>query len=140
MVRRHPHDVARKALRSLGLGLPETATHSPWPEHLDLVVKGKTFVFLNVDGQPFRASFKLPESQEKALEMPFVSPTGYGLSKSGWVSVRLEDGDDVPTELFKEWLMESFVAQAPKKLIQSLEQPLKVAKTTAKKKAARKSP
>lgn len=118
---RHAHDKVRKALRSLGLSFPEAVTSSPWPEHLDLVVRGKTFAFLNIDGQPLRTSLKLPMSQLQALELPFASPAGYGLAKSGWVAIQIPDGDDVPFELLSGFLGESYRAQAPKSLLKKLD-------------------
>lgn len=119
---RHAHDKARKALRALGLSWPEAATSSPWPEHLDLVVKGKTFAFLNIDGQALRTSLKLPKSQAKALELPFATPAAYGLGKSGWVAIQIQDDDDVPVELLASWLLESYRAQAPKSLLKRLDE------------------
>ena len=55
-----------------------------------------------------------------ALLLPFTVPTGYGLGKSGWVTAKLADGEDAPVELFKEWIDESYRAQAPKRLVASL--------------------
>jgi hypothetical protein len=52
--------------------------------------------------------------------LPFASPTGYGLGKSGWVSAEFSDGQTPPKELLKEWIDESYRAQAPKKLVATL--------------------
>ena len=53
--------------------------------------------------------------------LPFTEPTGYGLGKSGWVTAKFDDTPPLP--LLKEWLDESYRAQAPKKLQAMLEQP-----------------
>ena len=45
----------------------------------------------------------------------FAEPTGYGLGKAGWVSARFEPGDDVPVDLLKQWIDESYAAVAPKR-------------------------
>ena len=45
-----------------------------------------------------------------------MEPTGYGLGRSGWVTARFGPGDDVPLDLIRRWLVESYRAVAPKKL------------------------
>ena len=53
--------------------------------------------------------------------LPFAKPTGYGLGKSGWVTATFAAGDEPPVEMFKAWIDESYRAQAPKKLVKSLD-------------------
>jgi predicted DNA-binding protein (MmcQ/YjbR family) len=108
-------DPAVAELRAFGLTYPGAHTKSPWPGHLDLAVNDKTFAYLSVAGEPFKLSCKLPHSVEEALSLPFVTPTPYGLGKSGWVTAQLPDGP-VPVEMFKSWIDESYRAQAPKRL------------------------
>jgi hypothetical protein len=114
-------DAALKELRAFGLAFPGTHTKSPWPGHLDLAVKDKTFAYLSLEGQPLGISCKLPRSAEAALMLPFAKPTGYGLGKSGWVSAEIPLGDQPPVALFKEWIEESYRAQAPKSLVKQLD-------------------
>jgi hypothetical protein len=113
-------DSILKELRAFGLAYPEAHTKSPWPGHLDLAVKDKTFAYLSIEGEPFGISCKLPFSKDAALMLPFCEPTGYGLGKSGWVSAKFGPGEIPPVDLFKEWIDESYRAQAPKKLVASL--------------------
>jgi predicted DNA-binding protein (MmcQ/YjbR family) len=113
-------DALLKELRAFGLAYPGTHTKSPWPGHLDLAVNDKTFAYLSTEGEPFGISCKLPHSGAAALMLPFTKPTGYGLGKSGWVSASLPDGPLPPIEMFKEWIDESYRAQAPKKLVKNL--------------------
>lgn len=115
------HDAILARLRAFGLRYPGAHTKSPWPEHLDLAVKDKTFAFLPVEGQPFSISCKLPSSSSIALLLPFAKPTPYGLGKSGWVSASFGPGEDVPVEMLEEWIDESYRAVAPKKLVGELE-------------------
>ena len=68
-----------------------------------------------------RVSCKLPHTAATALMLPFASPTPYALGNSGWVTAQFEPGDDVPIALLKEWIDESYRAQAPKKLIAQLD-------------------
>jgi predicted DNA-binding protein (MmcQ/YjbR family) len=107
-------------LRAFGLRYPGAHTKSPWPDHLDLAVNDKTFAYLSVAREPFGISCKLPESGLTALELPFATPTAYGLGKSGWVTAKLAPGETPPVALFKEWIDESYRAQAPKKLVATL--------------------
>lgn len=108
-------------LRQRGLAkYPGAHTKSPWPGHLDLAVKDKTFVYLSVPGEPFSISCKLPRSQGLALTLPNTRPTAYGLGKSGWVTLT---GDDrlPPIDVLEAWIDESYRAQAPKKLVAQLD-------------------
>jgi hypothetical protein len=113
-----------KLLREHGLAYPGAHTKSPWPGHLDLAVKDKTFAYLAPDDDVFGISCKLPFSATAALMLPFTSPTEYGLGKSGWVSASFKAGDKLPpVELFLAWLDESYRAQAPKTLVKLLQHP-----------------
>jgi predicted DNA-binding protein (MmcQ/YjbR family) len=103
-------------LRAFGLRYPGAHTKSPWPGHLDLAVKDKTFAYLSVDGDPISISCKLPHSADAALSLPFTTPTAYGLGKSGWVTATFAEDMPVPIELLEQWIDESYRAQAPKRL------------------------
>jgi predicted DNA-binding protein (MmcQ/YjbR family) len=107
-------------LRAFGLRYPGAHTKSPWPGHLDLAVKDKTFAYLSVDGEPIKISCKLPLSADAALSLPFAEPTAYGLGKSGWVTATFSEDSEVPIELFEQWIDESYRAQAPKRLSASV--------------------
>ena len=136
-------DAVLKQLREFGLTYPGAHTKSPWPGHLDLAVKDKTFAFLSIEGEPFSISCKLPQSNAAALLLPFAEPTAYGMGKSGWVSAKFPDGDQPPVELLKQWIDESYRAVAPKRLIAELDGGVKTKpvakKTTAKKRVAKRS-
>ena len=117
-----PGDGVSKQLREHGLArYPGAHLKSPWPGHLDLAVKDKTFAYLSVDGEAFSISCKLPQSSAAALILPFAKPTAYGLGKSGWVSASFADGGVPDVDMFKEWIEESYRAQAPKKLVAALD-------------------
>jgi predicted DNA-binding protein (MmcQ/YjbR family) len=108
---------ARDALRAYAFSLPEAYEDHPWGESVAKVRK-KVFVFFGVSAE-WGFSVKLPESGEAILSFPFASPTGYGLGKSGWVSI--EWSPDLPLELLQTWVLESYRAVAPKKLVAALE-------------------
>lgn len=103
------------ALRKAALAYPETREDHPWGEAA-FKVKGKVFCFLSEEAEEVRVTFKLPEGRHFALLLPFVSPTGYGLGKSGWITCRFQGKDAVPLPMLLDWLDESFRAVAPKKL------------------------
>ena len=109
-------DAILKELRAFGLTYPGVETKSPWPGHDDLAVNGKTFVYLSLGGEPFSISLKLPYTGDEARKLSFTAPTGYGLSKSGWVTFEPTPGEMPSIEQLKSWLDESYRAQAPKKL------------------------
>jgi len=113
-------DAALKELRDYGLKFPGVHLKSPWPGHKDLAVKDKTFAYLAAEGDPFSISAKLPKSSGVALMLPFCKPTAYGLGKSGWVSA-VPSVDEINIDMFKEWIDESYRAQAPKKLVAELD-------------------
>lgn len=113
-------DAALRELRAFGLAYPGAHTKSPWPGHLDLAVKDKTFTYLTIEGEPFRISCKLPGTSSIALMLPFCVPAAYGLGKAGWVTATPPPGTAIPVDLFKQWIDESYRAQAPRKLVAKL--------------------
>ncbi|MDX2086751.1 MAG: MmcQ/YjbR family DNA-binding protein [Kofleriaceae bacterium] len=134
-------DAAADELRAFGMQYPGAHRKSPWPGHDDLAVKDKTFAYLNARGEPFKISCKLPQNAEVALMLPFCEPTPYGLGKSGWVTATPPPGKPIPVEMFKEWIDESYRAQAPKALLKQLEgAPAATAKKPVAKKPAAKKP
>ncbi|MEA3032052.1 MAG: hypothetical protein QOH86_68 [Sphingomonadales bacterium] len=111
---------ATRQLREWGLGLPGAHSKSPWEGHDDLAVNDKTFAYLGTD-DAFTLSVKLPYTASAALELPFAKPTAYGLGKWGWVSFSPPDGKVPPLEQLKEWVEESYRAQAPRRLVKELD-------------------
>jgi predicted DNA-binding protein (MmcQ/YjbR family) len=126
-----------QALRARALTFPETTEEFPWGERA-IKVRGKVFLFMyGADGE-LKLSVKLPHSADAALLLPFCSPTGYGLGKSGWVSAHFGKKDSPPLGLLCDWLEESYRAVAPKRIAAQLDaaEPKPPAKT--KQSAARK--
>ena len=109
-------------LRAFGLAFPGAHSKAPWPEHDDLAVNDKTFAYLPAAGaERFSLSVKLPYTSEVALELPFAKPTAYGLGRSGWVSFNPDDSEIPAIDQLKEWIEESYRAQAPKRLVKALD-------------------
>ena len=114
-------DAIVSELRAFGLAYPGAHSKSPWPGHDDLAVRDKTFAYLPAAGEPFSLSVKLPYTGEVALDLPYAKPTAYGLGKSGWVSFTPSANEMPPIEQLKEWIDESYRAQAPKKLVKEFD-------------------
>jgi predicted DNA-binding protein (MmcQ/YjbR family) len=111
---------AHESLIAYALSLPGAFEDHPWGERVAKVGK-KVFVFFGKGDATCGLSVKLPVSGVKALDLPFTEPTGYGLGKSGWVSATFAANDRLPAELMREWILESYRAVAPKKLIKQLD-------------------
>ena len=110
----------REELRDFALSLPEAFEDHPWGESV-IKVRGKIFVFFGTDGSPRpRITVKLVESHGHALSIEGAEPTGYGLGKSGWVTVP-SDVEDVDVELLGDWIEESYRIVAPKRLVVELD-------------------
>jgi predicted DNA-binding protein (MmcQ/YjbR family) len=109
-------------LRAFGLTLPGAHRKAPWPDHDDLAVNDKTFAYLPAVGaEAFTLSVKLPYTAPVALDLPYAAPTAYGLGRSGWVSFSPADGDIPPLDQLKQWVEESYRAQAAKRLVKELD-------------------
>ncbi len=111
---------AETELLKFALGYPEAYQDSPWGERV-AKVKKKVFVFFHVPGRELTVTVKLPSSATVALGLPFVSPTGYGLARSGWVTATFGPKDRPPVAVLKQWIDESYRAVAPKSLVRRLE-------------------
>ena len=106
------------ALRNFAMSYPEAHEDFPWGERV-VKVKGKVFLFLG-KGKDLGLSVKLPSSGLIALDLPFTSPTAYGLGKSGWVTAQFGPKDKPPLDVLRAWIDESYRAVAPKKLVAAL--------------------
>ena len=108
-------------LRDYALTYPESHEDHPWG-HIAIKVKGKVFIFLGGEtgATELSLSVKLPQSRDMAVDLPFAEPTGYGMGKHGWVSAKFDKVSDVPMDLLRAWIDESYRAIAPKKLVKTL--------------------
>jgi predicted DNA-binding protein (MmcQ/YjbR family) len=105
-------------LRSYALSLPEATEEFPWGERA-IKVRGKAFIFMRAAGDSVSFSLKLPQSAADALELPNAEPTGYGLGKHGWVTI-VTDLRSATVAQLEAWILESYRAVAPKRLLQLL--------------------
>lgn len=105
----------RDKLLDFALSLPQAYEDHPWGETVAKVNK-KVFVFFGQNG----LSLKLEDSHGQAMLVPDAAPTGYGLGRSGWVSLPLKRGGP-PLAVLKDWVEESYRLVAPKKLASLLD-------------------
>jgi predicted DNA-binding protein (MmcQ/YjbR family) len=113
---------AIREIREHALSFPEAWEDHPWGERVAKVGK-KVFVFgqVEIEGGGYVLSVKLPASGPDMLHEKFAEPTGYGLGKSGWVTLRFSPKEAIPVERIKAWIEESYRAVAPKKLVARLD-------------------
>ncbi|MET9319741.1 MmcQ/YjbR family DNA-binding protein [Streptomyces sp. NPDC003038] len=115
-----------EAVREFALGLPEAVEDHPWgPDDCVIKVNKKIFVFLgSVDGpQQPGLSVKLKDEalHGHAMTAPGAEPTGYGLGRSGWVTVPLREKGAPTVEVLSEWVEESYRTVALKRHIKELD-------------------
>lgn len=106
-------------LEAMAARLPEATRVDieAWDGEPTFRVRNKNFVFSSKDGT--NISVKLPKEEAAAVVAtePDAEPTGYGLGRHGWVSVRLvSDPDEARWEQVEEWVRTSYTLVAPKKL------------------------
>jgi predicted DNA-binding protein (MmcQ/YjbR family) len=112
----------RAELLRFALEMPGAYLDHPWGEDVAKVNK-RVFVFLGVDNPTsgYLMGVKLPESGPLVLMNEWAEPSGYGLGRAGWVSVRHDRGPLPPVEVLEDWIEESFRVVAPKKLVAALD-------------------
>jgi predicted DNA-binding protein (MmcQ/YjbR family) len=111
---------AKARLLEYALAKPDATLEHPWGENV-AKVRGKVFVFFGMAEPAADAPYadyvmgvKLTNALLYAKSLPYVEPMGYGLGKSGWVSVNTPKGV-VPIAMFEEWIDESYANVAPKR-------------------------
>jgi predicted DNA-binding protein (MmcQ/YjbR family) len=104
---------AKARLLKYALAKPDATLEHPWGENV-AKVRGKVFVFFGLETSDGVMGVKLTNALLYAKSLPYVEPMGYGLGKSGWVSVNTPKGE-VPVAMFEEWIDESYANVAPKR-------------------------
>lgn len=127
---RGPLNPIAALLADSAAGYPGATEDFPWGERVAKVDQ-KVFLFLSPDESAApSASLKLPHSGHYALSLASCQPTGHGLGKSAWITIRLDQPDSPDSELLLDWLDESYRARAGKRRIAALDAaPLRPAST-----------
>jgi predicted DNA-binding protein (MmcQ/YjbR family) len=125
---------AKARLLKYALAKPEATLEHPWGENV-AKVRGKVFVFFGMEEPEaqyadYVMGVKLTNALLYAKSKPFVETMGYGLGKSGWVSVKLPKRA-APLEMFEEWIDESYLNVAPKRVSRAAAAPRGAARRAA---------
>lgn len=107
----------RARLLEYALALPGAFEDHPWGEPVAKVGRGKVFVFFGQASAP-RLTVKLDESHGHALALEGAEPTGYGLGRSGWMTVPV---DAASFDVLRDFVEESYRLVAPKRLVAELD-------------------
>lgn len=106
-----------KTLRGAALAFPGTVEDFPWDHHAFKTPNKKAFLFLTgAEDGGFNCSMKLPYRNEEALKIEGAAPTGYGMARTGWVTLSFPAKVKAPMSKLIDYLDESWRAVAPKKL------------------------
>ncbi len=110
--------VVRAQLLEYALSLPEASLDHPWGEDVAKVNR-RVFVFFGIPPEPDAGggsiTIKVPGSFDDVMSVPGAEPAGYGLGKSGWVTVPLGKGK-ASMAVLRSWVLESYGNVAPKRL------------------------
>jgi predicted DNA-binding protein (MmcQ/YjbR family) len=106
---------------AFALSLPGAWEDHPWDETVAKVGK-KVFAFFgDPDGEYGPAmTVKLYASHDGAVGVPGAEEAGYGLGRSGWVTIQF--GPKTPSfGVLTDWVEESYRLVAPKRLVAELD-------------------
>jgi predicted DNA-binding protein (MmcQ/YjbR family) len=113
-------EAAKARLLKYALAKPDATLDHPWGENV-AKVRGKVFVFFGMAEPAADAPYadyvmgvKLTSALLFAKSQSYVEAMGYGLGRSGWVSVKKPKGA-APMDMFEEWIDESYANVAPKR-------------------------
>ncbi len=134
---------AKARLLKYALAKQDATLEHPWGENV-AKVRGKVFVFFGLETSSGVMGVKLTNALLYAKSLPYVEPMGYGLGKSGWVTVNAPKGA-APVKMFEDWIDESYLNVAPKRVSRAAGVPrdARASKTTSRtstRRAARSSP
>jgi predicted DNA-binding protein (MmcQ/YjbR family) len=116
-------EMPREHAHAYALRFPGAYAEHPWGQTV-IKVKRKVFLFVNGAIAPedgVSLSVKLPHTGADFLNLPLAEPMGYGMGKHGWVTVNIMRDDHLPFELLEAWIMESYRAVAPKRMLAELD-------------------
>ena len=116
-----PHQQAEAELTAYGLTLPGAEAARGWAPTRALDVNKKIFVIFGARAEPLdelTITVKLPISAEMVGDLYYVRESRGWYKQHDWVIAHFGPDDDVLAEFdtLKAWLLQSYVAIAPKRL------------------------
>lgn len=120
------HQTAEAKLTAYALALPESDIVRGWGPTRYLRVRGKGFAIFGDKGEPADALtiiVKLPLSAEMVQDLHFVRESKGWFKQHNWVIAHFGPDDDITAELdtLKAWLLQSWRAMAPRKLVKAMD-------------------
>jgi predicted DNA-binding protein (MmcQ/YjbR family) len=92
-----------------------------WDGEPTFRVSGKTFIFSAPDASSISVKLTKEEAAAVVATDPSAEPTGYGLGRHGWVSVRIPNSASAKRwREIEEWIRTSYTLIAPKKLARAV--------------------
>lgn len=116
-------------IRSFALSYPDASEHFPWKHRVIKVSNKKIFLFLDGDaGATVGLGVKLTLENQAEAKRKFpglITDPGYGMWKSGWIGVKVNESGPVAGEpslkQLKQWIDESYRNLAKKTLIKQIQ-------------------
>jgi predicted DNA-binding protein (MmcQ/YjbR family) len=88
-----------------------------WDGEPTFRVNGKNFVFAHPEFDSISVKLSKDEADAVVASDAAVTPTGYGLGRHGWVSIRLpQRATGARWQEVEEWIRTSYTLVAPKRL------------------------
>ncbi len=109
-------NMARLELIIARLPQTERVDVEAWGGEPTFRVRGKTFVFTDPEAHALTVKLSKEEAAAVIATDAFAEPTGYGLGRHGWVSVRIGRGGRRRWTQVEEWVRTSYTLIAPKAL------------------------
>ena len=79
-------------------------------------VRGKNFIFSAHDASSISVKLSKEEAAAVVATDPAAEPTGYGLGRHGWISLKIGNPDKERWRQIEEWVRISYTNVAPKTL------------------------
>ena len=91
-----------------------------WGDEPTFRVRGKTFIFTDPNAHALSVKLSKEEAAAVVATDPLAEPTGYGLGRHGWVSVRIGNGGRDRWGQVEEWVRTSYTLVAPRALAKAV--------------------
>jgi predicted DNA-binding protein (MmcQ/YjbR family) len=91
-----------------------------WGDEPTFRVRGKTFIFTDPRAEAISVKLSKEEAAAVVATDAAAEPTGYGLGRHGWISVRIGSGGRRRWEQVEEWVRTSYTLVAPKALAKTI--------------------
>jgi predicted DNA-binding protein (MmcQ/YjbR family) len=107
-------------LEQIAFALPEAerVDIEQWGGHPTFRVRGKNFVFCDIDAHHLSLKLTHDEAAAVVATDPDVSPAGYGLGRHGWIALTVApNAAEDRWRQITEWVQTSYRLVAPKSLV-----------------------